>query len=89
MRFLITMHMPTRQPDNGMSANLVHQMNVEHRDSQSLQDFVGALSGRDFVIVEEFYRDPQTGAYYSRGHVAINSMHIGKIKVLDSPNQRS
>ncbi len=89
MRFLITMNMPTRAADSHTPANLVHQMNVEHRDSQSLQDFVDALSRRDFVIVEEFYREPQTGAYYSRGHVAINYMHIGKIKVFDIPNQRS
>lgn len=88
MRFLLTMHMPTRAPDTGLPANLVHQMNVEHRDSNSLQDFVDALSQRDFLIVEEFYRDPQSGAYYSRGQVAINYMHIGKVKVFDSPNQR-
>lgn len=88
MRFLLTMNMPTRQSDNGMPANLVHQMNVEHRDSQSLLDFVKALSERDFIVVEEFYRDPQTGSYYSRGHVAINYMHIGKIKVFDQPAPR-
>lgn len=88
MRFLLTMHMPTRAPDTGMPANLVHQMNVEHRDSQSLDDFVNALAQRDFVVVEEFYRDPQTGSYYSRGHVALNYMHIGKIKIFEHPTQR-
>lgn len=88
MRFLLTMHMPTRASDSSVPANLVHQMNVEHRESQSLQDFVKALSERDFLIVEEFYREPQTGAYYSRGQVAINYMHIGKIKVFDTPTQR-
>lgn len=89
MRFLLTMNMPVRQPDNGMAAHLVHQMNVEHRDSHSLQDFVNALGQRDFVIVEEFYRDPQTGSYYSRGHVAINYMHIGKVKIFDQPQMRA
>lgn len=88
MRFLLTMHMPTRAPDSGMPANLVHQMNIEHGESESLQDFVDALSKRDFVVVEEFYRDPQTGSYYSRGQVAINYMHIGKIKVFEHPQAR-
>lgn len=88
MRFLLTMHMPTRAPENGLPANLVHQMNVEHRESQSLQDFVDTLSKKDFVVVEEFYRDPQSGSYYSRGQVAINYMHIGKIKVFDHPSTR-
>jgi hypothetical protein len=76
MRFLITMNMPS------YSNNLVHQMTVEH-DSKSLDDFVEALSSNEFVIVEEFYKDPRTDAdYYSRGHVALNYRYIGKIKVL-------
>ena len=88
MRFLLTMHMPTRAPDSGTPDNLVHQMHVEHKQSNSLADFVEAISQRDFVIVEEFYRDPQTGSYYSRGNLAINCLHIGKIKIFDMQPQR-
>lgn len=75
MRFLITMNMPS------YSGNLVHQMNVEHQ-SKSLEEFVEALSKEDFVVVEEFYRDPQTGADNSRGMTAINHRYVGKIKTL-------
>ena len=76
MRFLITMHMPS------YSGNLVHQMNVEH-PSSSLEDFVGALMKDDFIIVEEYYRDPQSGLDNSRGMVTINYRHVGKVKVVN------
>lgn len=77
MRFLVTMNMPS------YSGNLVHQINVEH-DSSSLEDFIDALTKNDFVIVEEFYRDPKASADYSRGHMAINHRYVGKIKVLNN-----
>ena len=77
MRFLVTMHMPS------YSGNLVHQVNVEH-PSNSLEEFVDALTRDDFVIVEEFYRDPKASADYSRGMMAINHRYVGKIKVLNS-----
>jgi hypothetical protein len=76
MRFLVTMHMPS------YSGNLVHQMNVEHK-SNSLEEFVDALSKEDFVVVEEFYRDPTTGSDNSRGMTAINHRYVGKIKVIN------
>lgn len=79
MRFLVTMNMPS------YSGNLVHQMNVEHASS-SLEEFVDALTKEDFVIVEEFYRDTQTGADNSRGMTAINHRYVGKIKML--PNYK-
>lgn len=76
MRFLITMNMPS------YSNNLVHQMTVEH-DSKSLEDFLEALSANEFLVVEEFYKDPRVDAdYYSRGHVALNYRYVGKVKVL-------
>lgn len=74
MRFLVTMNMPS------YSGNLVHQINVEHAESNSLEDFVEALTKDDFVIVEEFYRDPKAHADYSRGEMAINHRYVGKIK---------
>lgn len=77
MRFLITMHMPS------YSGNLVHQVNVEH-ESESLEDFVDALTKNDFVIVEEFYRDPNNTKDYSRGMMALNHRYVGKIKILNA-----
>mgnify|MGYP003332374626 FL=1 len=74
MRFLVTMSMPS------YSGNLVHQMQVEHAASKSLDDFVGALTNNDFVIVEEFYKNPMSDDYNSRGFVAINHRYVGKIK---------
>lgn len=73
MKFVITMNMPSYQ------GNLVHQLVVEHK-SETLEDFVQALSENDFVIVEEFYLDSRTGSSYSRGRLALNYQHIGKIK---------
>lgn len=73
MKFVITMNMPSYQ------GNLVHQLVVEH-ESDSLEDFVKTLSENDFVIVEEFYLDGRTGSSYSRGRLALNYQHIGKIK---------
>lgn len=73
MRFIITLNMPSYQ------GNLVHQLVVEH-GSPSLESFVEALSSNDFVVVEEFYRDGKTGSSYSRGKLALNYQHIGKIK---------
>ena len=65
------------------SGNLVHQLNVEH-ESESLEDFIDALTKNDFVVVEEFYRDPKASTDYSRGHMAINHRYVGKIKVLNN-----
>ena len=73
MRFLVTMNMPS------YTGNLVHQINVEHAESNSLEDFVEVLNNNDFVIVEEFYKD-QYRNDYSRGKLAINHQYVGKIK---------
>lgn len=75
MRFLVTMNMPSH------SGNLVHQMNVEH-PSKSLKEFVETLMKNDFIIVEEFYKDPYTGLDNNRGMIAINYRFVGKIKPL-------
>ena len=66
MRFLVTMNMPS------YNGHLVHQMQVEHKASTSLEDFVNALNNNDYVIVEEFYKDRIDAEYYSqigRAHV--------------------
>lgn len=78
MRFLITMNMPS------YGGHLVHQMQVEHKESKSLDDFVTALNTNDYIIVEEFYKDRADSEYYSRGHVAINHRYVGKVKIFTS-----
>ena len=81
MRFLVTLNMPS------YSNNLVHQVNVEHGGSKSLEEFVEALTANDFVVVEEFYKDPKSNTDYSPGMMAINHRVVGKIKILNSePN---
>ena len=69
MRFLITMNMPS------YSGNLVHQMTVEH-SSNSLEEFMEALTNNDYVVVEEFYKDtrPNSDDYYSRGFNSNNGV---------------
>lgn len=77
MRFLCTMNMPS------FNNNLVHQVNVEHAESSSLAEFVDALTTNDFVVVEEFYKNPETGIEISRGELALNHRFVGKIKVMN------
>jgi len=75
MRFYITLNMPSR------SGNSIHQVIGEH-EAESVHDFTYTLNECDFVVVEEFYRK-QDGGFYSVGQVALNTMHIGKVKVSD------
>jgi len=81
MRFQITMNMPSR------SGNQVHQIIGEH-PAETLQDFVAAFEGVDFLIVDEIYRDNDAGSksagFYKVGQVAINPLFVGKIKVLQT-----
>ena len=77
MRFLVVMNMPA------YNGNLVHQMHVEHKASNSLEDFVEALLNNDFVIVEEFYRERPDTEHYSAGYVAINHRYVGKVKIFN------
>lgn len=79
MRFQITMNMPSR------SGNSVHQIIGDH-PAKSLADLVDILSSSDFIIVDEIYKDNDSGKgygnFYSVGQIAINPLFIGKIKVL-------
>lgn len=84
MRFLITMNMPAR------SGGSVHQIIAEH-PATSLENFISELESRDFVIVEEFYKDADAGrlapSYYSVGFTAINHRYVGKIKIISNEPQ--
>jgi hypothetical protein len=73
MKFLITMNMPSRKGE------MVHQVVCEYH-SKNLSDFFVELLNNDFILVEEFYRKPENGGFYSVGMVILNTMHIGKIK---------
>ena len=73
MRFLITMNMPARH------GNQVHQVIGEH-PAGTLQDFVETLATEDFVIVEEFYKKPESKDYRSVGSIALNHRYVGKVK---------
>ena len=79
MRFQITMNMPSR------SGNAVHQIIGEY-PVESLQEFVNAFEGVEFLIVDEIYRDNEAGTksagFYKVGQVAVNPIFVGKIKVL-------
>ena len=77
MRFLLTMNMPS------FSNNMVHQINAEHVGSNSIEEFIEALTQNDFVLVEEFYRDTTTGTEVSRGMLALNHRFVGKIKIMN------
>jgi hypothetical protein len=74
------MNMPVR------SGALIHQVMCEYPKAASLDDFVEALESNDFLIVEEFYKDVQSGSYYSAGMIAINHRHIGKIRAINEKN---
>jgi hypothetical protein len=76
MRFLVTLNMPSRKGE------LVHQVVCEYPVS-SIEGFLDAVNDSDFILVEEFYRKPDNGGFYSVGMVILNTMHIGKVKTAD------
>ncbi len=77
MKFVITMNMPAR---SGVS---VHQIVAEY-PAKDLQEFLNALADNDFLMVEEYYKDPQKDTYFSNGYVGINYRYVGKVKVLNN-----
>lgn len=80
MRFQITMNMPSR------SGNSVHQIIGDH-PARDLAEMVDIISSSDFIIVDEIYKDNDSGRgngnFYSVGKLAINPLFIGKIKVFN------
>jgi len=80
MRFQITMNMPSR------SGNSVHQIIGDH-PARDLEEMVDIISRSDFIIVDEIYKDNDSGRgagnFYSVGKLAINPLFIGKIKVFN------
>jgi hypothetical protein len=74
MRFQIVMNMPS------FGGNGVHQIIAEY-PVDSLEEFVDALSNRDFIVVDEFYRHNETKEYYQVDPIVLNPLFIGKVKV--------
>jgi len=77
MKFVITMNMPAR------SGTAVHQVVADY-PVKSLEDFLQALTDNDFLMVEEYYKDPANGALSSNGFIGINYRFVGKVKVLNN-----
>jgi hypothetical protein len=73
MRFLLTLNIYSNK-----SLKPLHQMTVEH-PSESLEEFVDALTGRDFIVVSVVYVDEHTNERTIRGQVALNYNAISKI----------
>ena len=79
MRFSFTMNMPSR------SGNAVHQV-LGGVPVDSLEALLDKMANTDFLLVEEFYvQRSGSGQSYleSVGHIALNPLFIGKVKVLE------
>jgi len=85
MRFVITMHMPSRNAMKTPVAPLVHQVLCEH-SAKSLAEFETIIGEYPFVTVEELYKDQDRNTYFSVGPVILNTMHIGKVKEMLGSN---
>jgi hypothetical protein len=73
--FYITMNMQSR------SGNPTHQIVGSVDGVDTLEDFLRLIEGNEFIIVDEHYRKPEGGGYFSNGRIVINSAHIGKVKL--------
>lgn len=74
VKFFFTMNMQSR------SGNPTHQVIGSARHVNTLDEMVELMHNQEFIIVEEFYKNPD-GSYYSRGETVLNTAHIGKVKV--------
>ena len=62
------------------NGNGVHQIVAEY-PVNSLEEFVDAISNRDFIIVDEYYKSNETKEYYKVDQIVLNPLFVGKIKV--------
>ena len=76
MRFIFTLNMASK------AGNPVHQIIGDH-PAKTLEDLVSVLIDDGVVVVDEIYRDNNSGNYYSVGPIAITSSVIGKMKTLN------
>ena len=73
MKFLLTMNMPS------VNGKAVHQIVAEH-NSKDVGEFAEYVADHNVIVVEEFYKDDDTGQIRSQGSIALNCSLIGKIK---------
>lgn len=81
--FFITMNMHAR------SGTPTHMIVGSIPGVHTVEDFNAQIDGRDFLLVEEFYRGTGEGhivrdkdgvEYHSVGTILLNVMYIGKVK---------
>jgi hypothetical protein len=72
--FEIIMNMPVRSENA-----LVHRLHCSY-PVESISDFVDDLNQTDFIVVDEWYPNKQTGVYENHGPIALNCRYLGKIK---------
>lgn len=86
MKFLITLNMPSVK-------NPVHQIVVEH-PAKTLAEFMEALNGNSFVVVEHFYSVDKTDGSGGRtlknmGEMGLNAKLVGKVALYNEAWQRT
>ena len=77
-RFLITMHMPTANPNHRG-----HQITADH-PAETLDEFCEELNSNAFLIVRQYYyvtdrRGSGPLGWQDRGDLIINTDHVGKV----------
>jgi len=85
--FYITMNMYAR------SGNPTHMVVGAIKGIHTIEDFHKAIEGRDFIVVEEYYRSSEGPArnssvrdkdnvdYHGVGPIILNVMYMGKVKL--------
>lgn len=73
VKFHFTMNMMSR---NG---NPTHLIMGSVDDVDTIDDLLERLQCSEFIKVTEFYRGTD-GKPFSKGHIILNTMHIGKVK---------
>jgi hypothetical protein len=76
MRYIFTLNMPSK------AGNPVHQIIGDH-PVKTLEEIVTLLIDDGIIIVDEIYRDNNSGNYYSVGPIALTLSVIGKVKILN------
>lgn len=77
MRFIFTMHMPSAK------GSMIHQVFGEY-DAESLDEMSQILSGQDFILVRQFYKDSMSRGgeliWIEKGDIILNTFFIGKVQ---------
>lgn len=78
MRFIFTMHMPSAK------GSMIHQVFGDY-NANSLEEMTEILSGQDFILVRQFYKDGMSLdgdlVWIDKGDIILNTHHVGKVQV--------